>query len=552
MLLETRVLTCLDKVFWDEAPAEADPCLQGFENERMEFQVAFRAPDARWEAVEMEIESPLKNRITVRQVKQVPVQYAIPEDAEENCLRTAPGLYPDLLSKIPPHALHAGPRWTSLWFTIEPEAGLAPGVYPIEIAFRDEEGARYPVRSIRAEILPGLLPPQTLIHTKWFHCDCLSQYYRVPVFSEEHWGLIENFLRAAVRNGINMILMPAHTPPLDTRPGGCRPAVQLAEIALDGDEYRFGMDRVRRWIALCKKCGVQYYEMAHLFTQWGAEHAPRILVRVNGEEKALFGWDTDAAGEVYGRFLRAYVPALRACFREEGIEDRVYWHISDEPHAEQMESYAAARRQVEGLLDGCHVMDALSDYAFYRRGLVTTPIPANNHIQPFLDAGVEGLWTYYCCGQTQRVSNMFIAFPSWRNRILGVQLFKYGIAGFLQWGFNFYNSHLSDYPVNPYLTTDAEGWVPAGDPFQVYPGPDGMPEESIRMAVTFQALQDMRALERLAALAGKDFAVRLIDAEAGAPVTFEDYPRCREYLLKLRKRVNEEIVKRERSLEKIQ
>ena len=546
MLLETRVLTCLDKVFYDEAPLEADPCLQGFENERMEFQVAFRASDVRWEAVEMEIHSSLADHIKVRQVRQVPVQYAVPEDAREDCLRTRPGLYPDLLTELKPHALHASPRWSCLWFTVEPGEGLTPGVYPIEIAFRDGEGTLYPVRDIRAEVLPGLLPPQTLIHTKWFHCDCLSQYYHVEVFSEEHWRLIENFMRAAVRGGINMILMPVHTPPLDTRPGGSRRTVQLVDIAADGDGYHFDMSRVRRWIALCRKCGVEYYEIAHLFSQWGAAHAPRIMATVNGEARPIFGWDTDAAGEEYGRFLRAYIPALRACFREEGMEDRAYWHISDEPHQAHLESYAAARRQVEGLLAGCHMMDALSDFEFYRRGLVATPIPGNNHIQPFLDAGVQGLWTYYCCSQTHKVSNMFIAFPSYRNRVLGVQLFKYGIAGFLQWGYNFYNSHLSDYPIDPYLTTDAEGWVPAGDPFQVYPGPDGMPEESIRMAVTFQALQDLRAMERLAALAGKDFVTGLIDRGLDAPVTFEAYPRSKEYLLSLRKRINEEIVKRER------
>ena len=364
------------------------------------------------------------------------------------------------------------------------------------------------------------------------------------MFSEKHWQLIEEQIRCAVDNGINMILMPVHTPPLDTRVGGERLTTQLVSITIENGEFRFDMQNVRRWIHICKHCGVKYFEVAHLFTQWGARHAPKIMATVNGEMKRIFGWDTDAAGEAYGAFLKAYIPALQHVFEEEGIADRVYWHISDEPSEEYLESYKKAREQVDGMLQGCRIMDALSEYSFYEQGLVPMPMPANDAIAPFLQNQVPGLWTYYCCMQMNQVSNMFIAFPSYRNRILGVQLFKYRIEGFLHWGFNFYNSQYSDYPINPYLTADADGWVPAGDPFQVYPGEDGKPEESIRMAVTMQALQDLRAFEKLAQLTSHDYVVSIIDGESEVPVTFASYPHNNAYLMRLRERVNKEIVKR--------
>ena len=60
--------------------------------------------------------------------------------------------------------------------------------------------------------------------------------------------------------------------------------------------------------------------------------------------------------------------------------------------------------------------------------------------------------------------------------------------------------------------------MPAGDPFQVYPGKDGKPEESIRMAVTMQALQDLRAFNMLAQLTSHEYVVSLIDGESGTPV----------------------------------
>jgi hypothetical protein len=110
--------------------------------------------------------------------------------------------------------------------------------------------------------------------------------------------------------------------------------------------------------------------------------------------------------------------------------------------------------------------------------------------------------------------------PRARNRILGQQLYKYNIEGFLQWGYNFYNSQGSEYPVDPFLVTDGDGFVPAGDTFQVYPGADGRPLESLRMMVTAQAMDDLRAMKLLESLKGRAFALSLL-----ADITFDDYPR---------------------------
>ena len=107
MKLEIRMLTCMDKVFLDEAPQASEPVYQGFQNERIDFQVAFRAQDTRWTEVEVHLHGPLQAYARVRQVMHVPVRYAMPEEEKESCLRYAPGLYPDLLSEIRPHALHA-------------------------------------------------------------------------------------------------------------------------------------------------------------------------------------------------------------------------------------------------------------------------------------------------------------------------------------------------------------------------------------------------------------------------------------------------------------
>ena len=546
MNINLKLVSSLEKVFLDQEPEERPELgfSQSFQNEIISFQAAYTLIEPSFrDYVHVEVESPIEQYVHVRQVRHVPVRLAAYEDSGDNYLRKTPGLYPDLLTEIGEHSLRAYPRqWDSLWVDVNPKGELEPGIYPVTLRLKDDAGEVAAERTQYVEVLKGLLPEQKLMHTKWFHCDCLAQYYHVEVFSEEHWRIIENFVKKAVEGGINMILMPVHTPPLDTRRGGERLTTQLVDITVENGEYRFDMTKVRRWIDMCRRCGVKYYEVAHLYSQWGAVAAPKIMATVDGEYRRLFGWETEATGEEYRRFLNAYVPALLQVFKEEGIDHAASWHISDEPSLEQLDSYRAAKDQVAGLLSGYRIMDALSNLDFYKTGAVDHPVPANNHIEPFLEAKVPGLWTYYCCGQYKDVSNMFISMPSARNRILGVQLFKYDIEGFLQWGYNFYNSQYSDYAVDPYANTDGDGFVPAGDTFQVYPGADGMPEESIRMAVTTQAMQDLRAFEWLGELMGRSVVKEMIDEGLAEPVTFSRFPRSQDYLINLRRRVNQAIL----------
>jgi len=548
MEITMKLVSPLTKVFLDEEPPAYDTGrVSGFINETVSFQAAYRITgDTARGYVNVRVESPICEIVRIRRVQHVPVRFPTFYDADENYLREKkPGLYPDLLSEYGEFELHAyNNSWQSLWIDVEPDRRVAPGVYPVTISVCKTGGEPLATCTQTVEFLPAELPPQRLIHTKWFHSDCLAAHYGVPVFSEEYWRITENFMRAAVKRGINMILTPVHTPPIDTRIGGERPTVQLVDVRVNDGAYGFGFEKLRRWVGLCKECGYLYYEIAHFFTQWGALYTPKIMAVVDGREKRIFGWDVKATSAEYREFTAAYIPALLAELKALGIDGASYFHISDEPGKEHIDGYKAAKDVVADLLKGYPVMDALSDVEFYRSGAVEKPIPGINHMEPFLAAGVKNLWTYYCVAQYADVSNMFIAMPSARNRILGVLLYKYNIEGLLQWGYNFYFSQNSDYPVDPYFITDGDGFVPAGDAYQVYPRKDGRPEESIRMMVTSQALYDMRALELLESLTDRGFVLSLIDGGLEEPVTFKLYPKTEEYLFNLRRKVESEIMKR--------
>ncbi|MBQ8578315.1 MAG: DUF4091 domain-containing protein [Clostridia bacterium] len=543
-----KLISSMEKCFGD-CPVDGFSefsAARAVRGERFSFQWVFRGADPidAKEVCYFRAESALGDAVRAQRVEVVPVRmpyYELRHD--DNYLRGEPGLYPDLLMPVSDGTqVYITSREThALWIDVDIPADAPAGECPIRLTLVNEKGDEKISAAFTLTVVGALLPEQTLQHTEWFHADCLADYYQVPVWSEEHWRIVENFVAAAVRGGVNMLLTPIVTPALDTAVGGERTTVQLTEITCDGGVWSFDFTRLGRWIDMAERQGIRYFEMAHLYTQWGAGHAPKIMATVDGEYKKVFGWETDSLSEEYRTFLQTFLPALTRYLRERGIADRCVFHISDEPHVEHLERYGAARAQVTDCLRGFVIMDALSNYDFYRAGVVDRPIPSTGRIEPFLEGDVPGLWTYYCCSQNVKLSNRFVAMPGARMRILGVQLYKYRIAGFLQWGFNFYNSQYSVAHIDPYRVTDGEYFAPAGDAFQVYPAPDGTAYETQHYLLFAEALRDLRLMQLAEAKCGREAVMAAIEGNLETPITFTEYPKDAAYLTNLHETLCEMI-----------
>lgn len=544
---EIKLLSSLAKVFPDETPIYQPECitLSALKGETVSFQAACTLSSSFFKTrARVCINSPIKQYIHVRNVCCVPVGRTCNSKIDDNYLKTESGMYPDLLRELYDGSMtdiYPG-KWRSLWIDIQVAEDMSPGVYPIEIALMKENETLCSAE-LAVTVYDASLPKQTLMHTEWMHADCLADYYKVPVFSEEHWNILKNFFLEYTSRGCNMMLTPLFTPALDTALGGERTTVQLIDITVENGTYHFDFQRLKRWIDLCLECGIEYFEMCHLFSQWGAKYPPKIMAMVDGKEEKIFGWHTPAVGE-YTNFLHAFLPQLIDKLKEWGIDKVTYFHLSDEPRPTDLETYRQAKESVSELLKDFHTFDALSSYEFYRHGLVDKPIPGNNEIDEFMEHGLTDMWTYYCVGQYLEVSNRFMSMPSLRNRIYGLQLYKYDIIGILHWGYNFYNSQFSLEHINPYEVTDAGGGFPAGDAFLVYPGADGHPEESIRMMVHYEALCDLRACRLLESLTSKEYVMGLIEENLAEPLTFKRFPKSDMYLIQLRNRINKEIAAR--------
>ncbi len=537
MDIKVITLSSLAKVYEDKIYGEPIDKISTAKNKEIDIQLALLGTGE----YSFEINTTLEG-VSAHRVGLVPVEMPTYESCmdDPNYQRLEKGLFPDPLFPITDGkiTLEKG-KYASMWLQIPPQ-GRA-GEHSLEVKFY-QNGALCASASAGVRVYNVELPEKELKFTQWFHNDCIASVHGVEVFSEEHWALIEKYISLASSHGMNMLLTPVLTPPLDTEVGGERPTVQLVDITKTENGYEFDTSRLKRYVNIATGCGIKYFEINHFFTQWGAEHAPKVVAKIDGEEKKIFGWETDALSSEYVEFLGALVPVIIDTLNGLGIsKDRIFFHISDEPSEAQLEQYSKVSAILTPLIEGCNQIDALSKIQFYHAGVVKTPVVGTSDLEPFFEDGVKDLWCYYCCAQARDVANRFMAMPSERNRIIGVQMYLHDIVGFLHWGYNFYYTQFSKCKeLDPYKETQAGGAFPSGDSFSVYPYGDGV-IPSLRLKVFRDALDDIRLLSLAKSRLGGEAVREIVRRLAKMDITFKKYPLDESFFHLLTKELYERL-----------
>ncbi|MBO4734724.1 MAG: DUF4091 domain-containing protein [Clostridia bacterium] len=569
MKLQTKLVSSLTKVFPDKVNGNRLKEANVMQNEPFSFQIAFKNSETETDVIPVfvRVETDLDiSLISEYSVGYVPVTRADFKDSDNYFERKTPGLYPDMLfarktnAEVDDDGPSWAPRWTeqgqevlldsvidsyqSLWFTVnENGKPIKPGKYSITVLFyksADKECAGR--EKLTLNVLDAALPKQSLFYTNWFHCDCHADTYGVKVFSERFFEIMRSFVTEAAKHGMNMILLPAFTPPLDTTIGKERKTVQLVRVEYKYGEYIFDFSLTKKYIDLCRECGIKYFEHSHLFTQWGAQSAPKIIAKVGGKHKRIFGWDTDARSEEYICFLKSYLRELKGFLAKVGIYENILFHISDEPDIMFISYYENAKKTIGKEIKDYMCGDALSHFEYYERGLTKKPIVIVNskEMKKFVDS-CDDYWVYYTGGQLREgCSNRVISTTSARNRIIGLQMYVGGAKGFLHWGYNYYYGVLSHGLFNPAVNPCGYNHL-AGTSYVVYPGIKGEAIPSLRMKVFYEGLNDYRALQLLEDLIGRKKTLGFIEKAVGKV----SYKFClsNKKLFEFRQKLNDEIIK---------
>ena len=469
---------------------------------------------------------PAARTIKPYRIGYVPSLYDTPVDVDDYYDIRPEKVYPDVLEEVDLGRLHGEPNCRQAYFfQIKDSEKIPVGDSEITARFYID-GKQYAKCSFVLRKLAAVLPKQKAISTCWMHYDSIEAQHNVKMFSRDFYKVFGSYLDAAVYSGQTMLLLPIITPAFDTEVGTERRTAQLLDIREDAEgNFTFDFAKMHAFIDFALAHGIEQFEMPPMFTQWGALHCPKIMVKgADGRTRRRFGWETDSLSDDYRKFLATLIPALVGEMRARGLEERTFFHVSDEPHKDQLERWQACKDMITPYLGNCRTLDACSDIEFAGKNEREYTVAVEYKLKPFIEAGCRPLSTYFCCNpRGNRYPNRFMGQPLPRLIVLGASLWRYDIDLFLQWGFNFFNTFLSRREISPYGNTDCDNMFLSGDSFIVYPNYAG---RSANMSIRLVAMREMwrltRILYALEEKLGREAVMKILDDEGATD--FNEYP----------------------------
>ena len=356
------------------------------------------------------------------------------------------------------------------------------GAKSFEIRFSVKQGAETRELALKVNVHNVSLPPvgkDSFKYTNWMDFGSMAGSHGIKPWSEEHWKMIEKYVRLAARGRQNMGMMR-----------------DVFMHSADGT-ITFNRERFARLLEMYDRVGFWYLEGGHLasFTAgWGSpafktSYTTNVTTTVQG---AL----------ALSRLARMYMEEIEA----RGLKDRWYQHVADEPGGKNVPEYRITAGIIRRYMPGIRTVDAVEEPSFAGALDVWCPkVDAFERHRALYDSFRtnfgDRVWCYTCC----------IPGGKWMNRTMDGELLRpalipwvsvmFDVDGFLHWGYNRWQRGQGQDPFKePYPkkwggSNDGHS-LPPGDTHIVYPGKDG-PWPSARLEATRAGMEDADLLTML-------------------------------------------------------
>ena len=189
----------------------------------------------------------------------------------------------------------------------------AVGEKTITLQITDAENKRVYEETLTFHVIHSLVTEQTLIHTQWFHTDSLANYYEVDAFSNDHWQIVENFIKTAGENGINMIHNTNFHPSTNKirRSVVSEQQCSLLMFHWRMARYTFDFSQLKRSVGKYVSAIIYNTLKLPIYLHNGEQKfTPKVMVEENGVLSRKFGWDVKADSNEYVTFLQDLLPNL--------------------------------------------------------------------------------------------------------------------------------------------------------------------------------------------------------------------------------------------------
>lgn len=392
----------------------------------------------------------------------------------------------------------------------------------------------------------------------WQHPSSWARQADLEYYSDEHFELIEKYLRVMKRLGQKVIDLIVSDFPwagqmcfaVDKNPSRLY-EYNIIDVTKEDGNYKFDYTKLDRYIDLCMKLGID--KEINIFGILGNWHGYDFGSPIQGypDPIRIRYYDIDRGVYDYIRdkdTLSDYISNLFDHLNELGLIDITYV-IGDEPgnidkfnlYSSFLENsthhpikYKYALHSTEFIENYDKDLESFSINVFNlasycKDGQITGKIGENSH---------KMTW-YSCC--FPQTFNIFIKSPLIESMLTGFYTYIWNMKGMLRWAYGLYvEDPISNIRYKP------NKW-PAGDMLYVYPNKDKSPLSSLREKNTLYGVQDFNIFKKLE---GKipnlydrirnDFGIKinigkkscdtnLADSPINGDIVLDDYPDYNKY-----------------------
>lgn len=386
-----------------------------------------------------------------------------------------------------PAEVEAGSR-SPLWVSIAVPEDHPGGTETVRLSVMQD---RRPLGSYPVELtIPGVplapLAERPFTLDLWWHPDAIAQTLGLETFSEEHWIACRPYLEDLAAHGqdvVNIVVVDDPWLIEDPADGSIVPQTEFSYRSLvdwtwDGTEFGFDLTQFDRSVQEHERAGIT--GPIHLFAMLQFRLGQRLTYRDtrSGEEVTE---EIELGGARYREAWGAFLGALHEHLVDKDWWDRVALAFDERPKDLMdavFEVIADVAPQWEGRIslaaNSLEEADIAHSISFNHSFLADVPAEL---IAARLERGEPTLfYTFYDPVRPNTVT----ASPPMSSRMLGWEVARYGLDGYLRWTYNSWPTDVLEHPSHRYGQ---------GDEYIIYPGTDG-PISSLRWESLRDGLDD--------------------------------------------------------------
>ena len=377
----------------------------------------------------------------------------------------------------------------AVYICFKPTENISIGENVIDLTVKLQEGI-YECK-VTVQVYPVMIPDESFSVTNWFSLDDICRFHQVEFNSDEYCAMLKQYANAMRRTRQTLFFIS-----IDER------------CIVSNDSFVFDFEYLKKTISIFFEAGMKKMEVGSLLSR-GCLPDGSPDMYTDSFKCAMAPTVPIDSLEGYEITVK-YIQQLSKFLTENGWEDKVLFHIHDEPDIHYKGENCIAKRKrdfylaasiLRKYLPHVQVIEAAKTTLF--RGGIDILVPDTAGYEsrkPEFDKLIslgEEVWNYVCCGPQGHWLNRFLDFAVLKNRILFWGFAKNKLAGFLHWGFNHFPGGMNPFegtscPNNTGIGTN----FPCGDSFIVYPGEDG-PYIGLRLEVQRRGAEDVDLLNML-------------------------------------------------------